>query len=179
MRNLSGEVGMEIRLADESEIPLLRDIEVHAGRLFRKINMDEIAGDEAQPVEEYARRQRAGHIWVADGGAGAVGYLMVDLVDGNAHIEQVSVLPDSARRGLGRMLIEHTAAWAAGAGYPALTLTTFRDVPWNAPYYRRLGFRDVPVAEETPGLRAIRAHEASLGLDRWPRLCMLRPLKLT
>jgi hypothetical protein len=49
-------------------------------------------------------------------------------------------------------------------------------VPWNGPYYRRLGFREVPPAEETPGLRRVRAHEAAIGLDRWPRLCMRRDL---
>jgi hypothetical protein len=50
-------------------------------------------------------------------------------------------------------------------------------VPWNGPYYRRLGFREVPPAEETPGLRRVRAHEAAIGLDRWPRLCMRRDLR--
>jgi hypothetical protein len=47
-------------------------------------------------------------------------------------------------------------------------------VAWNAPYYRRLGFRELDRAEETPGLRRIRRAEAEHGLDRWPRLCMRR-----
>ncbi len=50
-----------------------------------------------------------------------------------------------------------------------MTLTTFADVPWNGPYYRRLGWRDLPAAELGPELAAIRRHEASLGLDAWPR----------
>jgi hypothetical protein len=50
-------------------------------------------------------------------------------------------------------------------------------VPWNGPYYRRLGFREVAPAEETLGLRRVRAHEAAIGLDRWPRLCMRRDLR--
>jgi GNAT superfamily N-acetyltransferase len=179
MRNLPKGGHVPIRLAGTDDLPALRALEVEAGRLFTTVGMDQVAGDEAQPVEEYARRQRAGHIWVTDEGAGPVGYLMVDLVDGNVHVEQVSVAPGSARRGLGRMLIEHVAGWAVTGGFPALTLTTFRDVAWNAPYYRRLGFRDLPPAEETPGLRAIRAHEGSLGLDGWPRLCMRRNLNLT
>ena len=58
----------------------------------------------------------------------------------------------------------------------ALTLTTFRDVPWNAPYYRRCGFRVLDEQEWTPGLRAIREREAGHGLDRWPRVCMRRDL---
>lgn len=61
-------------------------------------------------------------------------------------------------------------------GAPALTLTTFAEVPWNAPYYRRCGFRVVGGNELTPGLRAIRAREDTHGLDRWPRVCMRRDL---
>ena len=100
-----------------------------------------------------------------------------DLVDGNLHVEQVSVHPDAAGHGLGRSLIEWAAAEAAARGISALTLTTFRDVPWNAPYYaRNCGFRIVDDAACGPGLQAIREHEVAHGLDRWPRVCMRRDL---
>jgi len=59
---------------------------------------------------------------------------------------------------------------------PALTLTTFAQVPWNAPYYARCGFRILGDAEVTPGLRAIRRQEAEMSMDRWPRVCMRRDL---
>lgn len=104
-----------------------------------------------------------------------MGYLLLGLVDGNAHIEQVSVHPDHTRQGIGRTLIEAAAEWAAALGVPAMTLTTYRDVPWNAPYYARLGFRRVPEGQMTPGLRTIRAREAARGLDAWPRVAMRRP----
>lgn len=94
-------------------------------------------------------------------------------MDGALHIEQVSVHPGHARRGIGRALIEHLAA---GTDAPALTLTTFTEVPWNAPYYARCGFRPLAAGEVTPGLREIRRREAEHGLDRWPRLCMRREL---
>jgi hypothetical protein len=55
-----------------------------------------------------------------------------------------------------------------------LVLTTFRDVPWNARYYQRLGFVILTDDEVTPGLQAIREHQAAIGLDRWPRVCMRR-----
>jgi GNAT superfamily N-acetyltransferase len=101
----------------------------------------------------------------------------VDSVDGAAHIEQVSVQPDDARRGIGRALIERAGEWARDRGLSALTLTTYVEVPWNGPYYERLGFRYLTAAEETPGLRAIRAHERAAGLDAWPRACMRRALR--
>jgi hypothetical protein len=73
-------------------------------------------------------------------------------------------------------LLEHAAGRAATGDIGALTLTTFAQVPWNAPYYARCGFRVLDEAELTPGLRAIRHREAGLGLDRWPRVCMRRDL---
>jgi len=103
-----------------------------------------------------------------------VAFLMGGQVDGCLHVEQLSVDMGSARRGLGRMLLEHAARRAAADGLPALTLTTFEHVAWNAPYYARLGFRILDDAEVTPGLRAIRRREAEIGLDRWPRVCMRR-----
>jgi predicted N-acetyltransferase YhbS len=84
----------------------------------------------------------------------------------------VSVHPDRAGQGIGRRLIDHVGAWA---GTP-LTLTTFAEVPWNAPYYERLGFRRLRDEELTPAMRAIRAEEAAHGLDRWPRVVMRREL---
>ena len=58
----------------------------------------------------------------------------------------------------------------------SLTLTTYVHVPWNGPYYERLGFRYLTTEEETPGLRAIRARERALGLEVRPRVSMRRSL---
>lgn len=137
--------------------------------------MAEIADDEPPPVEELARYVRAGLARVADDETGRpVAYLIADRVDGNLHVEQVTVHPDSARRGVGRALLDHTAGRARDEGAAALTLTTFTEVPWNAPYYERCGFRVLAERELTPGLREIRRAEATHGLDRWPRCCMRR-----
>ena len=76
-----------------------------------------------------------------------------------------------------RELIEHVASWASDRDLDALTLTTYVDVPWNGPYYERLGFRYLTADEETPGLRAIREHERALGLEVWPRTSMRRSLR--
>jgi ribosomal protein S18 acetylase RimI-like enzyme len=168
---------MRIRAVETADLPALQDIEWAAGRCFGDIGMPEIAEYQPLPLAELAVYQQSGRAWVAVGEAGApVAYLVTALVDGNVHIDQVSVHPDSARRGIGRSLIDHAARQVAAAGIAALTLTTFSQVPWNAPYYERCGFRRLDEAELTPGLRAIRRHEAELGLDRWPRLCMRRDL---
>ena len=94
----------------------------------------------------------------------------------SAHVEQVSVDPRDAGRGLGRRLLDHVAAVARRRQLDAVTLTTFRDVPWNAPYYRRCGFRVLPEDEIGPGLRRVRDHESAQGLDPVLRVCMRRDL---
>lgn len=101
-----------------------------------------------------------------------MGYAVVDHVDGSGHLEQVSVHPAYGRQGLGRRLIQAVEDWATAGGLPALTLLTFRDVPWNGPYYAALGFRPLADTELTPGLVALRTHENELGLERDARFAM-------
>lgn len=168
---------MRIRVARAAELDALRDIERAAGQCFRDVGMPEIADDEPPPVLTLSAYQRAGEAWVAvDEDDRPVAYLLTDWVDGNVHVEQVSVHPAHARRGVGRSLLEHAADRAVSHGAPALTLTTFAEVPWNAPYYQRCGFRILGRVECTPGLVAIRRREHEHGLDRWPRVCMRRDL---
>ncbi|MFI1467731.1 GNAT family N-acetyltransferase [Streptomyces wuyuanensis] len=168
---------MRIRPAEPSELPLLQDIERAAGEPFRSLGMTAVADDDPPPLGELERYRRAGGLWVTETEDGRpVAYLLTEPVDGAAHIEQLSVHPGFARRGLGRELIDHLAAEATAGGRCALTLTTFTEVPWNAPYYARLGFRALGEDELTEGLRNIRRTEAAHGLDRWPRTCMRRPL---
>ncbi|MEU5012529.1 GNAT family N-acetyltransferase [Streptomyces sp. NPDC021749] len=171
---------MRIAVPSPAELPLLRALERAAGEPFRHLDMASVADDEPPSLFELTRYQRAGWALAAydvhepgapTGVSRPVGYLLREPVDGCTHIEQVSVHPDHARRGIGRALIDR--AERDGGPVP-LTLTTFAEVPWNAPYYARLGFRVLSDAELTPGLRAVRAHEAALGLDRWPRVCMRR-----
>ncbi|MGW6907870.1 GNAT family N-acetyltransferase [Streptomyces sp. NPDC054940] len=166
---------MRIRPATPAELPALQDMERAAGAPFRALGMAAIADDEPPALDVLEGFRRAGRAWVAcDDGDGPIGYLIGEPVDGALHVEQVSVHPDSARRGVGRTLLAYAADRARDEGLTGLTLTTFTEVPWNAPYYTRLGFRVLDDTELTPGLRRIRAHEAELGLDRWPRVCMRR-----
>ncbi|GAA1896912.1 GNAT family N-acetyltransferase [Streptomyces durmitorensis] len=179
---------MRIRPATRAELPTLQDIERAAGAPFRALGMAAIADDEPPTLALLEEFRHAGRAWVATGegeGEGEsesesdgtpVAYLLSTPVDTATHIEQVTVHPRAARHRIGQALIEHTAERAREQGREALTLTTFADVPWNAPYYARIGFHVLAEAELTPGLRKIRAHEAELGLDRWPRVAMRREL---
>ena len=100
-------------------------------------------------------------------GADAVGFVHVLEVDGRAHLEQLSVLPESGRRGFGRSLVQAAKDAAAERGHRDLTLRTYADVPWNAPFYATCGF--VESAPDAPFLRELAAEETRAGLDRWGR----------
>jgi len=157
-----------VRPADPVEFERLRWIEFESDRLYLDVGIGPFSEDET-----------ANHLPVAAAvfavGEPAVGFVSLEIVDGVAHVDQVSVLPDHGRRGLGRALLEAAVGWAAASGYPALTLITYRDVPWNAPFYRTLGFEEV--TDLSPGLAAIRSHEEDAGLDSFgPRLAMRRVL---
>ncbi|WP_218148224.1 GNAT family N-acetyltransferase [Lentzea xinjiangensis] len=152
-----------IRLAQPAELPYLQEIEVASGEPFRDAGLPEIADDAPMSLEDLADHE----VWVAIGAEGVpVAFIAVGDVDGATHIHQVSVHPSSARRGIGAALIEHVARTGR-----AVTLTTFRDVPWNAPYYERLGFR--VVTDVSPGLAGIIREEASRGLDPATRVAMV------
>jgi GNAT superfamily N-acetyltransferase len=147
-----------IRAARHDELARLIEIERAAGAAFAAIGMPEIARDDPGSVEELEPYRAACRAWVAvDGDDRPVAYLISELVDGTEYIAQVSVHPEHAGRGIGAALIDHLERTAAGR---PLTLTTFRDVPWNAPYYARLGFEAIAPADHGLELAELVAREA-------------------
>lgn len=166
-----------VRPATAADVPVLQAIEVRAGRAFAEVGMPEIADDDpltTAALEAYAADGRAA-VAVGDDDV-PVGCVVVDRVDTHAHVEQVSVDPDHQGLGLGRLLIGWVEGWAREEGRRSVTLTTFRDVAWNAPLYRRLGFRDLAPDELGPGLAAVVSEEAAHGLDPATRVAMRKDL---
>lgn len=169
-----------IRAARPDEMERLRGIELAAGEIFRSCGMDAIADDEPLTVTELALYQaRGGALVFTDTSDIPVAYLLIEYLDGSAHVEQLSVHPSHARRGLGSELLDVAEKRAQAEGFEWLTLTTFRDVPWNAPYYRRLGFEELDPEMLDDGLRGILECEGLVGLSRWPRVAMRRRVRPT
>lgn len=165
-----------IRAAVEQDLPAIRAVERAAGVLFTEAGMRFVGEMQPAGLDDLRRFVRDGRAWVyVDADDRPIAFVLADAVDGHGHVEQVSVHPDHAGHGFGRQLIDRTDEWAAEQGLSGLTLTTYVEVPWNGPYYERLGFRFIPDDQLTDGLRAIRAKETALGLDRWPRAAMIRP----
>jgi GNAT superfamily N-acetyltransferase len=160
--------GVGIRTAQPGEFERLREIEDSADEMFAQVGIGPFA-----PDLERDHLHEAEIVLVS--GVPPQGFASVHVVDGVAHLWQLSVLPSASRQGRGSALITAVCDWAASRGFDAVTLTTFRDVPWNAPFYARLGFR--VVEDLTPGLAAIRKRERDVGDDDFgPRVAMRKDL---
>src|SRR5215469_7650148 len=155
-----------VRPAVGPDLPILREIEWASGQRFREYGLEHVADHEPASVDELSRYASEGRAWVAVGHADRpIGYILVDMIDGAGHIEQVSVAPDWQGQGVGRALIEQAEIWAVSRGASALTLTTFGHIPWNRPLYEHLGFRVLSPDQITPGLQELRDTETEHGLD--------------
>jgi ribosomal protein S18 acetylase RimI-like enzyme len=157
-----------VRPAEPTDLPLLAPIEAAGDRLLIELFGPELFTD-VTPGEQ--RAADPGYLLVA--GRPAVGFAQVLEQDGTAHLQQLVVDPSLHRQGIGTALVESCCAEAARRGHAELTLTTFRDVAFNAPYYARIGFEVVeqPVGVLAQHLEQERAYDALS-----PRVGMVRSL---
>jgi len=155
-----------VRPAGAADLAHLASIEDAGGPQFQELFGDAIEPILLSPATD--GRQRAaepGFLLVAahDEGSPPVAFVHVLLIDGHAHLEQLSVLPEHQRQGIGAELTRAAMAEARAQGHDRLSLCTYRDVPWNAPFYRGLGF--IEVIDLAPYEQRLRAKERELGLD--------------
>jgi GNAT superfamily N-acetyltransferase len=156
------------------DLPLLPAIELAAARMLTGHAPLSVLGE---TTTQFAFRDawRNGRLWVVLADQVPVGFAHVVVHEpGVAHLEELDVHPEHGRRGLGRQLVATVCAWAEEHGYRAVTLTTFRDVPWNMPFYERCGFVVVPSGEIGPALLSVVIDEYRRGLDPQRRVVMRR-----
>lgn len=167
-----------IRPALVEETGTLQEIELDAAQLYLNAPGHEFCPALGVRSEaEHARARREGAALVAVGAdEQPVGFALVIPLDGTAHLLELAVARRSQRRGAGRALLSAVDAWATGRGFAEVTLTTFRDVPWNAPAYARFGYQAFEPPPERAGLRAVIAEERRSGVARAPRVAMRKRL---
>ena len=166
---------MIARLAELAEIPLLDDVEADASQVFLAVPDFAFVAQYPLPDEgAYAPFILERRAFVCELEAGIAGFVLMGVVDGRGHIFQVSVRAGLQRRGVGRFLIAAGEQWARQQGHAAVTLTTFRDLPWNAPAYLRMGYDYMDAGAAGPMLTEILENERALGLFRQVRVAMIK-----
>jgi GNAT superfamily N-acetyltransferase len=169
--------GYAIRLARSEDVHVLPAVELAASALYEDraddLDVQPATLETVTQIREFESARQAGSLWVAIGPDGQpVGFALVREVDGVAHLEELDVHPSHGRQGLGATLLTTVCDWARETGFPAVTLSTFREVPWNGPFYARHGFRILHRSELSPGLVEIRELERRKGLRMDLRVMM-------
>lgn len=170
----TGPSGVTIRLAREDEVETLRQIERSAAQAFRLIEaFSWLSVGEVQGAETHHALIDAGTNWVAVAdGDHPLGFLSAEISGRDLHICEISVDHLHQGFGIGRTLITHAIDIATTRGLDAVTLTTFRTIPWNCPFYERLGFRVLDEDALSPRLRELLDLEDTHGLRRDTRCAM-------
>jgi len=149
-------------------------IERAAAELFTHgVGLEGFDPDDTWEVPDLQRLIRRGHSLVAHVGETMAGFLVAQPFSRELHIWEMDVHPRFGRRGIGAGLVRAAQIDARDTGFKALTLTTFRDLPWNAPFYARLGFEEVSALDAHPRLAGELANEVDDGLPVERRCAMI------
>ena len=151
----------QIRPARSEDLDEVTAIEAEADQLFVPL----FGPLDWRPTKGQWRARVPGFLLVA--GDPVSGFAHVMELEGIAHLEQLAVRPAVLRQGIGTALVRASMAEAARRGYDELSLCTYADVPWNAPFYTTLGFTEL--TELGPLHARMREHEQDIGLDRHGR----------
>lgn len=158
--------------ASEQDLHFLPVIELAAASLLVG-HAPESVLNETTSIRHFRQAAAGGRLWVAATGHVPVGFVHVELLPSGApHLEEIDVHPSHGRQGLGRRLVTTACDWVARQGYSAMTLTTFRDVPFNMKFYASCGFHEVLEANLDPELAAIVESEGKRGLAPERRVVM-------
>lgn len=164
-----------IRRPRPDEIQLLPQIEREADERFRRVRLQLVVDMPGHSVEALRHAWHRGLLWVAPSPTDRpVGFVFMKLTPQVAWLDQLSVLDRWQGRGFGAALIDRAQATARVLGYNALHLTTYRNVPWNRPFYLRRGFVELGRGELTRAMRVVLMTEVQHGHPVWQRAVMAR-----
>lgn len=158
--------GYAVQRAAPEHPAALGDIEAGAATLFPSGTIPDHIRSDRMPESSLREAMEEGRLWVAVTTEGApVGFALLLYEEGYALLAELDVLPEHGRKGIGRALSQRVAEAARIAGHARLFLTTFIHVPWNAPFYARLGFALLPEENSPVFLRGTLAAERARGLE--------------
>lgn len=162
-----------IRPPRPDELAQIQAVERAAATLFAPGRIPE--PDSVHDLDELAQALEGGRLWVAAQGNRIAGFVLTSPYEHDLHVDELDVDPTLSRRGIGAALLRHVARQARSLQLRRLTLTTFAEVPWNGPYYERLGFVRLEPGELSARLRSTLREEAASGLSN--RIAMALPVE--
>ncbi|KAF1709576.1 GNAT family N-acetyltransferase [Pseudoxanthomonas sacheonensis] len=166
--------GLLLRAGTEADVEVLLEVERRAAELLLGHGAYDLFAMHSLSPQNLQDGIAHGILHVAELEGQAVGFALCGEIDGHAHLFEMDVMPEHGRRGIGGALLESVCTEASVRGFPAMTLTTLRDVPWNAPFYAARGFVEMHPSQWGPRLVEIVARERMLGFPMPLRVVMQR-----
>ena len=165
------------RYAVPGDVASIRVVEYEAAQRFVSVGLTGIAAARPMDAPFVLKKVRASEVIVAQCDGVCVGFVMFAMLKARIYVEALDVVPEQAGRRIGAALLDRVDERARETGAAHLVLSTFRHVPWNAPYDRRLGFSELADEELDAALRRIRALRIARGVDETNRVFMRREVK--
>lgn len=164
-----------IRPTKETDIERLQVVEISASKAFLAIDgLQSLGEDSCATREQHLAAIASGTSWTAETGGNITGFLAAAPVGSALHVDEISVHADYQKRGIGRALMEHAETHARSRGLLEMTLTTYRHVIWNAPFYESLGFQILAEKDLGERLANVLANERALGLPAPEKRCAMQ-----
>ena len=162
-----------IKLAGSEHLSAIPAIELAASAMFPEADLPVEVRYLVIENELLQEAQSDARLWVAlTDERTPVGFAMAGIIDGGAHLDEMNVMPDFGRQGVGTRLVRTIIDWARSDNHLELTLITFRHLPWNAPFYEKMGFKVMKCSEVGEELASLLQAESEAGIDVHKRVCM-------
>ena len=113
-------------------------------------------------------------LFVATAKHTVIGFAAGQIEQGFVWLLEMSVDPEHGRKGVGGKLLGQVLVAGVRRGCSDIVLTTFADLPWNAPFYARHGFMTLPEEQAPVFLQQALEQERQAGLTS--RVAMQRSL---
>ncbi len=163
---------VSIKLAERRHLAAIPKIELAGTTLFSEADLPQNIRYKVTPVSDLEDALRENRLWVAEHGDETVGFAAASIVDGCGYVDEIDVMPDYGRQGIGTRLATTVVDWARAAKLPSVALITFRHLAWNGPFYEKLGFKYMDPSEHGGELSGLIEEERRIGINIANRVAM-------
>lgn len=139
--------GYNIRAAGLEDIARMIAADIAASELFRPTGLiyDMAPVPDGVPTQFLRDAIRENMVIAADFEGIAIGFCLMSIRgEADFYIDQLSVDPAHGRKGIGAALVTACLQYSESLGHKEVFLSTFRHLEWNGPFYKKLGFKELP-----------------------------------
>lgn len=165
---------LKLRNSSAADISQLQTVEEAAAQRFLAIpELAILARSGVTDSEVHAQSIAQKLAWLVEDEQGTIlGFCYARVLTDSLYLAEVSSHPGARGMGVGAQLVSHVRQVAYERQLKGVTLTTYIDVPWNAPWYQKQGFTLVEPSSYLHEMRYILQQQKVAGLMLMPRCVM-------